>query len=111
MKDIELECIKELTEKAKSLGYEVFSPKKLTSYFFFTKENKIGYCQFDRIRGVSFTTVHFPSTSCGTGFNASSFEEALSYAPAWAGPNPSGVVKYKSWDHFVKNYWQPLVQR
>ena len=109
MKDIELESIEELIKEAKSLGYEVFSPKKLTSYFFFTKENKIGYCQFSRVGGVHFSTVHKPSTGNGTGFVASSFEEALGYAPAWAGPNPR-IVKYKSWDDFVKNYWQELVE-
>ena len=109
MKDIELEAIKELIEKAKFLGYEVFSPKNLTSYFFFTRENRIGYCQYNRVNGTHFSTVHKPSTINGTGFVASSFEEALGYAPAWAGPNPR-IVKYNSWDNFVKNYWQELVE-
>lgn len=111
MKNIELEGIEELLKEAKSKGYRVFSPEKLTSYFYFVSGSSIGYCEYTRVEGRRFGTVHKPSTANGIGFHAESFEEALQYAPAWAGPNPRGVVKYKSLEEFRKNHWQPLVER
>lgn len=99
-----------MIQEAKSKGYKVFSPQKLTSYFWFVDGDKIGYCQFSTIECVTFTTVHKPSTDNGDGFRASSFEEALCYAPAVFGPNIR-VVKYKNWNEFAKLHWQPLVER
>ena len=99
-----------MIQQAKTKGYKVFSPQKLTSYFWFVEGDKIGYCQFSAMEGATFTTVHRPSTVNGTGFRAASFEEAFCYAPAVFGPNPE-IVKYKNWQEFTKLHWQPLVER
>lgn len=98
-----------MIEKAKAKGHKVFSPQKLTSYFWFVDGNRIGYCQFSTLEGATFTTVHRPSQGNGTGFRASSFEEALGLAPNWA--DSRTVQKYKNWEDFAKNHWQSLVER
>ena len=112
MKDVELEGIKELIKEAKAKGYRVFSPEKLTSYFWFVSDDeKIGYCQYSRIGGLSFATVHKPCTANGTGFQAKSFEEAFCVVPPVFGPNRRGVVKHKNLEDFKNNHWQFLVER
>ena len=104
--DTEIEI---MIQQAKSKGYKVFSPQKLTSYFWFVRGDKIGYCQFSTMEGSTFRTVHKPSTVNGTGFRASSFEEALGLAPNWA--DCREVETYKNWNEFAKLHWQPLVER
>jgi hypothetical protein len=103
--------IQELINDAKARGLNVYGPEDLTTYFYFTDGEKIGYCQADRACGPSWSTVHKPNTTTGTGFAAKSFDEALSFAPAWAsGGDRSTVQKFTNWDQFAKKHWQPLTQ-
>ena len=104
-----MQAINELINQAKEKGFSVYAPEKLTSYFYFTTGEKIGYCQFDNMRGVRFCTVHKPSRENGTGFAVDSFEAALGVSPFWAG-NIGSIVKFNSWDEFSRKHWQKLTQ-
>lgn len=100
--------IQQFIEQAKEQGFSVHAPEKLSSYFYFSKDNKVGYCQYTNVRGVSFSTIHKPNTSTGTGFAADSFEDALRTVPSWASLH-SSVIKYNSLNEFLNNHWQPLI--
>lgn len=104
--------IQELISDAKARGLTVYGPEDLTTYFYFTDGKKIGYCQHNNpFRPAEFSTVHKPNKYTGTGFAAKSFDEALSFAPAWAAGNSvDTVTKYANWDEFAQKYWQPLTQ-
>jgi hypothetical protein len=98
----------DLIDQAKGHGFDVYGPAELTTYFYFTDGQRVGYCQTDRMRGPSWATVHKPNPTTGTGFKAAGFAEALQqHAPSWAfGP----VKKYADWADFAKKHWQPLIQ-
>ena len=100
--------IQDLIQQAKKKGFEVYAPEKLTSYFYFSKDDKVGYAQLDRMTGPSFSTVHKPNKSTGTGYKVGSFSEALCFKPMWA-CSRDVVVKYDSLSDFLKKHWQPLV--
>lgn len=100
-----------LIDSIKDKGLQVYGPEKLTTYVFFTDGARVGYAQYDRLEGVKYSTVHKANKYNGTGFSAKSAEEALAYAPSWAGQGYLGsVVKYRDFDEFKTKYWQPLVQ-
>lgn len=101
--------IHELINTAKQNGFSVFAPENITSYFYVYKDNKIGYCQIDRLEGIKYSTVHKPCTQCGTGFAVNNLEETIIFAPYWAGNLVNNVIKYKSKDEFIKNNWQKLI--
>lgn len=101
--------IQQLIAQAKEQGFSVYAPEKSSSYFYFSKDNKIGYCQYTNMRGVIFSTVHKAKPSTGTGFAADSFDDALSIMPPWASSN-STVIKYNSLTEFLEKHWQPLVK-
>jgi len=100
--------IQQFISQAKEEGFSVYAPEKLSSYFYFSKDNKIGYCQYNNFRGVSFSTIHKGNPHTGTGFTVSSFDEALCIRPHWAGDTP--VIKFNSMADFLNNHWQPLVE-
>lgn len=100
----------DLINQAKAHGFDVYGPAELTTYFYFTDGQRVGYCQTDRMRGPSWATVHKPNRTTGTGFKAGGFVEALGFAPAWAGGNRSTVRKYADWADFAAKHWQPLIQ-
>ena len=103
--------IKNLIDEAKAQGFTVYAPEKLTTYFYFTDGQRIGYAQSNR-SGPSFSTVHKPNRTTGTGFAAEDFTEALSFAPPWAtGRDRDTVTKYKDWQEFSRAHWQPLTQQ
>ena len=102
--------IQELIIKAKSEGFYIYAPRDITSYFYVTKEDKIGYCQYDRLSGVSYSTVHKPNIRSGTGFKANSFKESLSFCPFEFNFLHDSVIKYKSFDEFKSKYWQELIE-
>lgn len=102
--------IKDLIEQAKAQGLEAYAPENLTTYFYFTDGEKIGYCQANR-NGPSFATVHKPNTTTGTGYRAASFAEALQFAPSWATGDKSTVQKYANWQEFSRKHWQPLAKQ
>lgn len=99
--------LKNLIIEAKKQGFKVYAPKNLSTYFYITDGEKIGYCQHNKTRGSSFATVHKPNRTTGTGFAASSFNESLTFAPSWANGLAS-VQKYANWQEFAKNHWQEL---
>jgi hypothetical protein len=101
--------IREMIDQAKALGLTVYGPDEITSYFWVTRDGRIGYAQWDRVSGPSFSTVHKPNKYTGTGFKTDSFEGSLAYAPAWAGQRES-IQKYGSFEAFQKQHWQNLVQ-
>ena len=103
--------IQELITEAKGHGFTVYGPENLTTYFYFTDGEKIGYCQADPLCGPKFCTVNKPCQQVGTGFAAKSFDEALSFAPPWAySYDRAQIVKYKNWQEFARQNWQPLTQ-
>jgi len=103
-------------------GYKVYTSKDnfssglSKSYFFFVKDDKIGYIQAGSFfEGVTFSSVHKPCRECGTGFRLSSeeiheldlkyCEEAINtIAPNWSRKDAKYVVKYKDWIEKTKNY-------
>lgn len=103
-----MSTIHQLIEKAKEQGFEVYAPKDLSSYFYFSKDDKIGYCQFNEYRGASFSTVHKANSTSGTGYKVDSFEQALINRPHWASSGDP-VVKYSSLEEFLRKHWQPLI--
>lgn len=101
--------VKNLINEAKKQGFTVYAPKNLSTYFYITDGEKIGYCQHNHMRGPSYATVHKPNKTTGTGFAAKSFNEALTFAPPWA-YNLGHVKKYANWQEFAKKHWQELKQ-
>jgi hypothetical protein len=107
----EQEMVQNLIRSLTAKGFQVYGPKKLTSYVYFTDvNNRIGYAQYSGVMGVEYTTVHKPSRFIGTGFAAKSAEEALSHAPSWATTSDrNAVVKYPDFETFRRGHWQKLV--
>lgn len=101
--------VQQLIDSIKAEGLQVFGPEKLTSYVFFTDGTRIGYGQYNSVGGIKFSTVHKPCRECGTGFQADSIKEALSFAPFWA-TGTDAVRKYKDFEEFKNKNWQTLVQ-
>jgi hypothetical protein len=99
--------IHDLIVEAIEKGFTVFVPKELTTYFFFSKDNKVGYCQVTKYDGVSFSTVHKANKISGTGYKVDSFDDALKNRPHWA-LFSDPVVKYASLDEFLTKNWQLL---
>lgn len=105
--------IQQTINNLKSKGYKVYAPVPLTTYVYFTdaEGERIGYAQYSSMRGEEFSTRHKPHRNIGTGFQADSAEEALSFAPSWVhGADRGFVVKYKDFETFRKGYWQQLVE-
>lgn len=103
--------IQQLIDDIKAEGLQVFGPENLTSYVWFTDGTRIGYGQYNNFDGAKFSTVHKACRECGTGFQADSIEQALSFAPSWASSaDRSAVRKYKDFDEFKTKNWQSLVQ-
>lgn len=101
--------MEELIASLKAKGFEVYGPEKRTTYCYFTDGTKIGHAQVDRMRGVTYTTVHRANRESGTGFQARNTDEALMTIP----PGFPGVVapqKFRDFETFRKQHWQPLVQ-
>lgn len=101
--------IQQFIEQAKEQGFSVYAPEKLSSYFYFSKDNNIGYCQYTNARGVSFSTVHKANLYTGTGFAVDSFEQALGNRSHWASATTT-VIKFNSLTEFLDKHWQPLVK-
>ena len=102
-------AIQEMIEDAKREGFQVIAPEKLTTYFWITDGTRLGYCQADRLRGPSFSTVHKPCKHAGTGYEAASMVRALDNRPGWASGD-APVVKYRDPAEFIAKHWQPLIQ-
>ena len=98
-----------LIEEYKEQGFKVYSPEKLSTYFYVTDGVKIAYVQSGS-RGVEFTSVHKPCTHSGTGYACDSVEEAFRYRPHWASYSEP-IIKYKDMQEYINKYWQPLIER
>ena len=72
-------------------------------YFHFSDGLNIGYCQYDSLYGIRFSTCHIPNKWCGTGFclgYQSDYREAFKI-PLWGreyNPRP-----YKNINHFIES--------
>jgi hypothetical protein len=97
--------IQELIQEAKRQGFTVYAPETLTTYFWFTDGDRIGYAQ----EGPSFSTVHKPCNHAGTGYKTESMSRALERRPSWAA-NDAPVIKYTGPAEFIAKHWQPLKQ-
>lgn len=103
--------IQQLIDDIKADGLQVFGPEKLTSYVYFTDGTRIGYVQYDPMSGEKFSTVNKPCKQCGTGYRVDTAQQALVIIPSWANSADRSMVrKYKDFEEFKKNNWQPLVQ-
>ena len=114
----------ELNEYAQLLldnGFTIIAPKEPSTYYHFSIDNKIGYCQYDKFMGVTFTTVHKPCRECGTGFGMeddrdkelltlsvkSALETVNTFAPAWANRNDvKAIKKYKDVAEFTNDWFR-----
>jgi hypothetical protein len=102
----------ELIEYLKSQGFVVYGPVKRSSYVFFTdaQEKHVGYAQLGFGEAFSFSTVHKPNLTTGTGFRAENAQEAFMTAPSWASEEQArSVRKYASFQDFKNKHWQELV--
>ena len=93
-------------ETLQAAGMTVLVPKNESgNYIAFGDDKNVGYCQIDYFGGFSFSTVHKPNTSTGTGYRVAdgigrpTLQHALgsfAFAPAWASERDlSTIVKYK----------------
>lgn len=74
--------------------------------FKFEKDNNLGYCMIDGIRGFTFSSVHKPNNQTGRGFRTSEetwnptlkdAENAFCNAPYWASSRDrKSIEKYKN---------------
>ena len=92
-----------MIEQAKSLGLKVYAPENLTTYFYVTRDNRIGYAQYDRVMGADFSTVYKPNRYTGSGVGVESLEKTLIQ---------SLIVEenYKSFEEFKNQHWQNLTE-
>ena len=103
--------MQQLIDDIKAEGLLVFGPEDLSSYVFFTDGIRVGYAQYDKREGVSYSTTHKACRTVGTGFKVDSLQEALLFAPAWADNRQrAAVCKYKDFEEFKSQNWQPLIQ-
>lgn len=104
------DAINKLIKEAKEKGYRVLTPEKLSTYFWIFNGNNIGYCQYDNVYGVSYSTVHKANKYTGTGYKAASMEESVMNKPVWASNDGSTVYKYSGPAEFINKHWQKLVE-
>jgi hypothetical protein len=101
--------IQEMIATAKNSGFAVFAPENLTSYFWITDGQRVGYCQFDNLRGPTFSTVHKANKYTGTGYGAANMHESLQHKPNWATNDGANIVKYSGPAEFIAKHWQKLI--
>ncbi|MBT7930193.1 hypothetical protein HN682_09890 [Candidatus Peregrinibacteria bacterium] len=99
-------------DKLKDNGFQVAVNKDISTYCFFSKDNKIGYVQYDRMMGFSFSSVHKPCRECGTGFGIhndfasptiSNAIDCFVFAPNWAHSiDVQAVRKYESLEDWME---------
>lgn len=113
MNEYKKECLKKVLQYAELLkenGFDVYIPEKENfTYFKFSKNSNIGYVQYDYMSGFSFSTVHIPHSSCGTGYRIKDgvsnptiedAEKTFINRPNWASMNDE-VKKYHNWEHYI----------
>lgn len=109
----------EYAELLKKEGFEVYAPEHANcTYFYFVKGVNIGYVQYD-MGSFSFSTVHKPCTSCGTGYSverdvvnptAKMAEYCFINRPHWA-DSKNEVQKYKDWNEYINSPMNQIVKK
>jgi len=110
--------LQDVADMLKEAGMDIYISNWRTdfgkpSYFHFVEGNNIGYCQYDDLCGIKFSTVHKPCKECGTGFGCQGMYEvipsitveearrAFIIAPHWARSNDvAAVKKYSGWEEY-----------
>lgn len=100
-----------IIERVQGFGFDVYMRKNTDTYLLFTDGTRIGYMQVERFGGYSFSTVHVPSTSHGTGFQIGRHEDDFTKADLMAcfaiAPERAyrahEVRKYKDMAHYLKS--------
>lgn len=112
--DVQLErVLKDFVEDLLKENFRVFVCEKSPTFCKYVKDDNIGYVQTNRYKtGLDFSTVHKANRDIGTGFQVASdvvkptiemAEQAFMLAPHWCSSSRlSSVVKYKSWDQYLK---------
>lgn len=109
------QSLKEYADALANNGLSVYYPENASTYFWFSDGENIGYVQIERT-GFSFSTVHRPNPSSGTGFQVekhvypATIWHALNtfMVPNWAFHMPR--PKYRGWNQFQSEHWQTLIQ-
>jgi hypothetical protein len=107
-----------MSERAKAFiilliaaGFEVYTNdhRAKIRWYYFVRDNKIGYFQENDYVGFSFTSVHNPCRECGTGFRIRgevdnptiSLAEETANMFCWPGYE-NVVKKYSGWEEFTR---------
>lgn len=104
--------IQNVIKQVKSLGFQVYAPEKLSTYFYYIDGYNIAYMQL-KDNGFYINTVHKPNRQTGTGFrmmdiyeneiNKENLQKGFCLAPEWATiKDIKSVKKYTSIDEFLK---------
>ncbi len=118
--------LQDVADMLKAAGMDIYIGNWRTdfgkpSYFHFVEGNNIGYCQYDDLCGIKFSTVHKPTKGIGTGFGCQDMYEVISsitveearrafmFAPHWARHSEvAAVKKYSGWDEYSKYRQGPI---
>lgn len=109
-----------LLENNMTLFTKVYSLTKEHTYFYYSKNNSIGYAQQEYFGGIGISSVHKPCKNYGCGFKITdrfqglinpTVEDAESgfvIAPGWVGvadvpKRLSEIRKFKSVDEFINS--------
>lgn len=112
----------EFIGELKQNGFRIFTScdKEKISYFYFVKDDKIGYCQEEYFSGFDFSSVHKANRRTGTGYRIHSEVmnptikhclDCFVSVPQWAikkywGRNTENrptVEKYKDWEEYISS--------
>lgn len=105
-----------MSERAKAFiilliaaGFEVYTNdhRDKKRWYYFVRDNKIGYFQENKYEGFSFSTVHKPCKDFGTGFRVQGGIEApdLNIAErtlSFYGWDKGTIKKYSGWEEFTQ---------
>jgi hypothetical protein len=113
--DVVYSTKEELNDYAKLLkknGIDILFSEP-SSYFYFTKDDKIAYAQQERMEGISLSSVHRPAKGFGTGYRLETtwtptVEMAIqalnTVKPSWDRKTKGVPPKYNSLQDFLKSH-------
>lgn len=100
--------VREYAELLLKNGFDIaIYEKPNCRWITFGKDGNLGYCQYDKVFGWSFSTVHKPCKEYGTGFRVTENiwnptikdAEIVFQRPSWA--NRSIVKRYDNLEEYV----------
>ncbi len=106
------EALNQYAKLLKSNGFDIIVPEEPSTWFLFTKDNKIGKVDYDRYGEFRFASVHKPSSKWGTGFGlGSTYEPTIARAmyaidmlkPSWD-RSKGFPEKYKSPQEYIEKH-------